>query len=420
MAEVSRLRKRIGRVAREVIAPLTWCYVVIKLVLFDIDSAALRMVAPQYLWVLGYKFFVFLGAVLLLLLLLGRREFLFLVAFVLGYPFVLVLWKLPKRFYRQWPLTVVFLPAIVETARRLWSTVLLYSLAALGALLILGSGSRLLLVFVVACLIPLLIVHLGRSLRKAYATSLLTRLTGWADKLRNAIESGTFVPWHGKVASDSSSANSSGPVATSPRQVAYSFHWLADFIADRVKAVAKRRYYDLYLLASWFYTVVLTAVLFAFAHLGLERAFPGAYGDVEGAGFWSFLGYSLGILTTSNVSKISPVSVMAKVASYAEVVCSIIILVILVFSIMTAAREAFREDLDGFSAALARVATALEDRIRAEWQLTAVGLERVLLAENPSLVNWLRKLKGLPELDLPGRRTECTTPDGGDTAQQQA
>lgn len=125
MPEASGLRKQIGRVARELIAPLTWCYVPIKLTLFDIDAVALRTVAPQYLWVLDYKFFVFLGAALLLLLILGRHEFLLLAAFVVGYPFVVILWKLPKRFYRQWPLTVVFLPAIVAAAARLWSTLLL-------------------------------------------------------------------------------------------------------------------------------------------------------------------------------------------------------------------------------------------------------------------------------------------------------
>lgn len=228
------------------------------------------------------------------------------------------------------------------------------------------------------------------------------------------------MPWDVKAASASSSPNPSHPGPANPRQVAYSFHWLAGVIADQLKAVAKRRHYDLYLLASWFYTVVLTAVLFAFAHLGLERVSPGAYRDVEGAGFWGFLGFSLGILTTSNVSKISPVSVMASVASYAEVVCSVVILVILVFSILTAAREAFRENLDDFSTALVGVATALEARIRAEWQLTAVELEVALLSEAPSLVNSLRMLKGLPELPLPGQRTKPTTPDRGNAAQEQA
>jgi hypothetical protein len=420
VAETPAFRKNVGRFLREVIAPVAWCYALIKIAVFDIDSVALRAAVPDYLWVVDYKFFLLLGASVVLLLLLGPSEFLRLAAFILAYPFVLLFWKLPKRFYRQWPLILVFLPAIRGAAVRLWSTFLLYSLATFAALFILVSTNRPLLVVSIACLVPLLMVHLSRSLRKAYAASLFTQLVGLVGKLRSAIEAGTFVPWEQKATSTGSSGNPSGLAPTNPRQVAYSSHWLAQMIGERVKTVAKRRHYDLYLLASWFYTVVLTAVLFAFAHLGLHKAFPGAYADAEGAGFWSFLGLSLGILTTSNVSKISPVSAMANIASYAEVVCSLIILVILVFSILTAAREAFKENLDDFAAALGGVATALETRITAQWQVTIVELEVALLAESPSFVNSLRKLRGLPELPLPSpdasSGTEAIASDGGEAA----
>jgi len=161
-------------------------------------------------------------------------------------------------------------------------------------------------------------------------------------------------------------------------------------------------------------------VLFAFAHLGLHKISPGAYRDVDGAGFWGFLGFSLDTLTAHNVSKINPVTAVASIASYAEVVCSVVILVILVFSILTAAREAFKENLDDFNNALAGVATALETRIRAQWQLTVMELEVALLSENPGLVNGLRRLRGLPELPLPGAdgstSAEPREPDRGDSA----
>ena len=415
--ETPGLRKRIGRLAREVIAPLAWCYAFIKLAVFDIDSAVLGIVAPNYLWILYYKLFFLLGAAFLLFLLLGRREFLLTAAFVAGYPVVLTFWRLPRRFYREWPLIVVFLPAIGAAAARLWSTVLLYSLASLAALFILSSGSRVLLIGSIACLVPLLVVHLSRTLRKAYAASLLTRLTGQVEKLRRAIESGTFVPWTETATPTASSAKRSNP-----REAAYLFHGLAGVIVDQVRAVTKRRYYDIFLLTSWFYTVVLTTVLFAFAYLGLQKAFPGAYGDAEGAGFWGFIGFSLGILTTSNVSKISPVSTVASIASYAEVICSLIILVILVFSVLTAARETFRENLDDFSTALVGVVGAIETRIRAQWQLTIVELEVTLLAESPSFVNSMRRLRDLPELPLPSgaeglKETEPRDRDRGDVAQ---
>lgn len=414
MSKAPGFRSRAGRVLREIIGPLAWSYVLLKIAVFDVDSAVLRAIAPGLGWLLAYKFFVLLAAAVVLLLLLGSTEFLIFVAFVLSYPLIVVFWKLPKRLYPQWPVIVVFLPAVGAAAARLWSTFLLYSLAAFAALFILASNNRLLIIVSVVCLGPLLTVHLFRSVRKAYAASLFTQLVGLVNKLRGAIESGTFVPWDEKPpAAAQPSANTPSAPATSPFQVAYLFHWLAQTIAERVRMVAKRRYHDLYLLASWFYTVLVTAVVFGLAHLGLHKAAPGAYADAEGAGFWSFLGLSLGLLTTSNVSKIGPVSAAASILSYAEVVCSLVILVILVFSVLTAAREAFKDDLDDFAAELGGVATALEARIVAKWQLSIVELEVAVLAESPSLVNSLRKLRGLPELPLPRPQAPVDAEGGG-------
>ena len=51
----SEFRKRISRSAREVIAPLAWCYIVLKLAVFDVDSVAVQAMAPDYLWILDYR-----------------------------------------------------------------------------------------------------------------------------------------------------------------------------------------------------------------------------------------------------------------------------------------------------------------------------------------------------------------------------
>lgn len=376
---------------------MTWCYVILKLVVFDIDTFGLRVVAPQYLWLLDYRFFLLLGGVVLLLGSLGPREFLRLVAFVVAYPIVLLFWKIPKRFHRQWPSVVVFLPALASEIARLWSTFLLYSLAAFASLFILVSEDAALLMASVVFLTPLLVVHLGRSLRKAYSASPLTQLVRILAKLRNSIEAGKFVPWDQNGDTISTSGNVKDTSTKDPRQSAYLCHWFAAVLAEKVKGMAKQRHYDLYLLGSWFYTIVLTTILFAFAYLGLHKVAHGAYSGAEGTGFWSFCGFSFGILTTSNLSKITPVSAVANVVSYAEVVCSVIIFVILVFSILTAAREAFQENLEELVASIDGVGAALEAKIVDEWKLTIRELEAALPAE---YVNPLRKLRGLPEVPL--------------------
>jgi hypothetical protein len=405
VSETTTLRQRVGGWLREVIAPAAWAYTVVKLAVFDLDRTMLMAVAPTQVWLLDYRFFILLAAVVALLLVLGPAEFLWLCLFVVTYPFIVLFWRVPKRIWRQWPLILIFLPALGAAVTRLWATFLVYAVAAFGALFVLVASRQWLVAAGVACLIPLLVVHLARSLRKAYAASLLTQLVGLIEELRVAVENGQLIPWN----EQSTPVPSPAASTLNPRQIAYSWHWFAILGADRIRTVARRRYYDIYLLASWFYTVLLTAGLFALVHLGLNKAMPHSYADADGASFWSFVGFSLGVLTTSNVSKISPVAVAANIATYAEVLCSVVILVILVFSILTAAREAFRENLDELVSTINRLGTALETSITTHFRLTVVELEAALMTEMPAYVNQLRRVRGLPELVAPP-----STPSGGE------
>ena len=81
---------------------------------------------------------------------------------------------------------------------------------------------------------------------------------------------------------------------------------------------------------------------------------------------------------------------------------------ILVFSVLTAAREAFREDIDEFTSELHKTASAIEARISEAYQLTFVQLEIKLLNENGATVNLIRKFRGLPELTIPAKPPAAT------------
>jgi len=399
MGKLTELRKRTGALLGEILAPLTWIYVIAKAFFADIDVLFLKAVAPNYLWIADFRFFALLGVSTLMLIMLGPKEMFRLVSFVTAYPLIVIFWKIPKRFYRQWPLIVVFIPAFARMLSNLRSTFILFAVATFGSLFILLSHNSVLVACSVAALLPLQVVHLGRSLRTAYAPSVLRQLLSMLNKLQKSIETGTFVPWEQK--GSGSGGSGGGTSSANPRQLAYSSHWLAAIIGEKVQRVARRRHYDLYLLASWSYTVALTTTLFAFGHYGIYRIVPGAYANAQGAGFWSFLGFSFSIITSSNLSKISPMVPVTTIASYSETVCSIVILVILVFSVLTAARESFRENLDDLIAGINGVAGAVEARISSTWQITVQELEVALLRDSAKYVNSLRRLRGLSELALP-------------------
>lgn len=382
---------------RELVAISLWVFVLVKLAVFDLDVYLLERLAPEVRWLLNFKFFMLLAGTAVIWVALGHRTFLTSVAYVLAYPLVVLFWKLPKHAFPRWPLVVVFAPALYLGIVRLRSSLLLYGLASISGLAILfASGSAVLLASMVG-LALFFGVHLYRSFRKAYSPGLFSELARLTAKMRRSIEGGSFDAWTVNIPTQSDAPTADERPAKDALSRIYILHFLAHFVAEKVQAVARRRGYDLYLTASLLYTVLVTVVVYALEYWALHKLAPDAFSGVDGASFRSFLGFSLSVLTSSNVSRISPTAAAAEVLSYTEVGCSILILVILVFSILTAAREAFRDDVQDFASELRLAAQAFENRAVATLRLTLGELEAALLGQQPGLVNLARRLRGLPE-----------------------
>ncbi len=117
--------------------------------------------------------------------------------------------------------------------------------------------------------------------------------------------------------------------------------------------------------------------------------------------YWNFLGFSFEKLIPSNISSLVPVKLPAIILSYSETFCALIILVILVFSVLTAARDRYREDIDDFILELRELGSYLQNDFYKLYSIAVNDVEIILLASNAVMVNHVRKYKGLPSLSLP-------------------
>ena len=107
------------------IAFSAWTFVLTKLFVIDIDRIFLSRVGPSLVWVLDYRFFVAVGAVLVIALLFWKWKALGFICFIVFYPGVIVFWTIPativkKRLYKRWLIifsTVNALTALTRNAR---------------------------------------------------------------------------------------------------------------------------------------------------------------------------------------------------------------------------------------------------------------------------------------------------------------
>lgn len=388
---------------REAAALAAWAYALVKLFVYDVDVHLVERYAPHTRWLLDLKLFAFIAAFAGVWLLMGNRRFMAALAYVVCYPLVLLFWRVPVAAFRRWPVVVAFAPAIHRALATFRSTFLLYTIAMLGALFVLIARDPGLLMGAMVALGVFLVAHLSRAFRKAYVSSVFTELAGLARKLREAVERGTFdvvakSPEPPASATPAVPAPAAADDGTSPLVGFYLLQCAAAFISEKVAQVARGRKYDFYLIVSWLYTVLVTTTVFAFEYFAVHKIDPDAFQFAAGAGFWSFYGYSMGILTTAGISPITPAAPLAGVLSYLEMAGSALMLVILVFTRLTAGREAFKEDVEDFGSELRLIAATFESRALQLFQLTMAQVEYALLEKHADMVNFVRKMRGLPEL----------------------
>jgi hypothetical protein len=133
--------------------------------------------------------------------------------------------------------------------------------------------------------------------------------------------------------------------------------------------------------------------------LALEKLDPTSFGySATETNFWGFLGFSLGNLTTGSVATVAPVSHLAVLFTYTEKMCALIIFFILVFTVLTAARESYKAEMDELGAELRGVADAVDRRLTEVYRMTLDEAELFLLRDQADLVNLIRRGRGLPEL----------------------
>lgn len=272
-------------------------------------------------------------------------------------------------------------------------------MASLSALFILLSSNPYLLSPAMVFLFVYLIVYLNRNLRRAYRSSIFEGLADLVKKLRVKLERGEEVIWK-KVDHDPASETATKDYQQQLSNF-YLVNWGVEVITEKLHMVAKSRKPDLYLMASWLGTVFVTSLIYAFEYLSLYKLNPMSFRAEYELNFWNSWGFSFAQLTRSSISPISPESLIATIFCYSELLCSLIVLVILVFSVLTAAREKYKEDIADFIVEVRSLGDEMQKQFFQLYDIALADVENILLLNDAALINWLRKKRGLPELRLP-------------------
>src|SRR4051812_31644477 len=85
----------------DLLAILFSLYAFVKLFVFDLDVYVVSLISPEFAWLLNYKILIVLGVVLVAMAVTKSLTLGLAAAYVAFYPFVILLWKIPRFVWKQ-------------------------------------------------------------------------------------------------------------------------------------------------------------------------------------------------------------------------------------------------------------------------------------------------------------------------------
>lgn len=375
-------------VVRELTALLLWGIAFVNTFVIDLFTP-MREAAPQIDALIRYRFLVVLGAIAIAWMALSKQRFIAFVGYIIAYPLVLLLWRIPSVLFRNWPTVVIFLPTIQAVFRNLKVNFIAATIALIAAVVVLKAQGPFPISTAMILLGAYLALHFGRRIQASFSPS-----TVFAD-----VGKGLKGFWeHVKKQSPITKLDALQPGTPEHEKVfgqnvlnLYLYSTFLARIANRLRRLHETRKLDLYFALSLLYTFVLTIFVFTLLYFGLSHLTPSSFS--ERGSFGGFLSYSFGTLTHYQLSPIVPRSAIAQFLTYAEVFASIVIGLLLVFIVFTSARERYRADIEATANELSAASEGFEVLIAENSALTVRAVEYRLLKINEHIAKYLLRLR---------------------------
>lgn len=371
--------------AREVVALAFWTYVGLKAFVFDVDLTVAQAIGPVAEAALRFRGLVLLVVIALAWLVLGSRRFWMFVGYVVTYPFVVVLWKVPKLVFRNWALAVAFIPAIHSVARTFRRSFILSVGVILAATCIQLSDTRAVLIGAMVYLGGYLVFHYARRFQSAFQRStVFATAVGGVQAFHEHI-------MHNGLADYSRTTDAQRHEPLARVQTGYLTLSALRIAAEKLREVSASRKVDLYLTASLGFTVALTAVVFGLLYQGLYALDPASFSVVGELGFWKALAYSFSTLMTADLAAVVPASTAAQVLANAELLCSLLLFLLFVFVLLTSTRERYREDLDLMVGELRTASVLAAETFERDFEMKLQAAEALLIEAQPTIMKAIAK-----------------------------
>lgn len=360
---------------RETLAVLFWGYVSIKLFVFDIDIFLINRFLPSYAWLLNLKFFIVIGVLALIWLCIKNKHILAWSLYVLFYPGIILLWKIPYFIFKQqsWILAFAFINSIISffTAIKYKFIISAFFLASV-ALIFSFSNEKLLWLAAAVIFVVLLTTYVNRVILVFKPSTILQGYIKIFLAIRKRGSS--------SFALDESIKNQPFEKLDKKQlekwitnlQLSVLFNRICLFVAKKLRDYQSSGVTVLSFVLTLLMLIVLTIFSFATINYALFKIHADLFSYPVAPSFFTFFYYSFNGLLSKSIQQITPIMPISQIVSMIESFFALFLVGIFVSLLLSVRSQRYAEELNETIKSIEGQGKDMEGFICVEYKMTSI------------------------------------------------
>ncbi len=359
----------------EAVAIFFWLYALIKLFVFDFDNYVVARFFPNYEPLLRLKFLFFIGAIAIVLVVVKSKRLAGACVYVVLYPLIVVLWKIPTFIFKQqsWVLAFAFANSVISFFQSFK-----INFVTVGALLVaLGvtaasSNISLLWISIAVLLAALTVLYVRRFIIVFQPSMIFEAYLKFFPRLR-AVAPKTF-------ALDADIKNvpvdALNPLQlqkwTTNLQTAVLYNRMCLFVAKKLQDYQSSKLNFLSYVFSLIMLTFVTVTAFAGVNMALFKISRGFFSYSQEPAAFSFFYYSFNNLFRSSANIITPILPLSQSVFMLEVFFEFLLAALLVSLFFSVSNERYTNELKRVVVGLEREGKSMESFVNDEYRISTI------------------------------------------------